>query len=211
MHTGDSPSVDRGAAASIAFWAIFIIVAWFMLTHQSWYDGWDFKQKSDFWVAAGTLALAAATVASIFVTRSLVFHEERRHRERVSYEERWHRERLAPLIRIGLAPNKPAPGTAASPALSSGLLAVNIGMGPALHINVIANFADGSTPLDEPISGLPIGGDRDVSHKRAGIPYRRNVYTTIEVRYEDVFGNEYRTSYDDFDKLSFKYIRPRKL
>ncbi|HEY6235819.1 MAG TPA: hypothetical protein VIW69_12020 [Candidatus Elarobacter sp.] len=169
-----------------------VVVA--LVTHPSWYDKWERKDTLDLLVAIGTLGLALTTAASVVVTRSMFSQEHVRHRQG-----------LTPIIRIGLA-RDPNDRT-----LSTGLLAKNIGTGPALHISISAAYANANPPLVDEISGLGVGEERGIYHKLPGIRHRRSVYGKIDVRYEDVFRNEYSTNYDDFAKLQFTFVRPDEL
>jgi hypothetical protein len=192
-YRGEPPPIDRNVAAALAFWVCFALISSFIFTHAQWYDVWETHDRLDFWVAIGTLALAITTAGSVFVTAATMSEEHHRYRQSV-----------APLIRIGLAKLNAKPGR------SSGLIAKNIGTGPALHIRIRAEFVDGTTPFRELVAGLGIGEERSVNIGRE-VTFSREIYGTIKVSYEDVFGNIYGTEYTNFQKLEFRYIRPERL
>ncbi|HEY0381646.1 MAG TPA: hypothetical protein VGC72_05555 [Candidatus Elarobacter sp.] len=193
MAAGADLPPERDGLTGAVFWVCFGVLV-LLLTHPSWFEHWERKDTLDLLIAAGTLGLAVATAASVRVTRSMFVQDHVRHRQR-----------LMPIIRIGLARD---PG---NHAVSPGLLAKNIGTGPALHIWIRAAFTGGAPPLVDEIAGLGVGEERGIAHKLPNLPHKRSVYGAIEIRYEDVFGNRYSTNYDNFATLRFTFAGPDEL
>jgi len=67
----------------LIFWALLIPIIAFLATKHLWFDSISADNKPIFWanvaVAAGTLALAIATVVSVSETRAVLAAEERRY------------------------------------------------------------------------------------------------------------------------------------
>ena len=92
----------------------------------------------------------------------------------------------------------------------SGLEAQNVGLGPALHITVVAQYGSpgsGWAELTDHISALAVNEARPVDNidTRRPMPMNREFYGAVHVRYEDMFGNCYATSYSNFAHLRYEY------
>jgi hypothetical protein len=194
----DLPSnhFDNEGLVGAAAWAVSIGLIAAYLSRGSWYDPMSFDQKIQFGLAVGTAALAVANISLVVTAWVARRSDERRHGQSV-----------APLVRIELAMRS-------KPKSMVGLVARNVGLGPALHISVIAwHDASASEPLADNISALAIGDKRKISDSvtEQPRPPDRTFYRRVTVRYEDVYGNEYATVYRDFGQLRYEYHRPKKL
>jgi hypothetical protein len=71
--------------AGLVAWVVVVAVVTFISTKRLWFDGLHPGEKALFWtdvaVAAGTLALAIVTVASVLETRAVIRGEDRRHQQ----------------------------------------------------------------------------------------------------------------------------------
>ena len=119
----------RDVVAPLVFWIVFLSLVVFTMTHTSWYDQWPLGERINFWVAAGTGALAIVTAASVLATMRVISSEDRRHRE-------------------GLAPICVAYFTRAD------IHVQNIGLGPAVDVVVT-----GRVEYDKPIYERPLQSD----------------------------------------------------
>lgn len=184
--------VGDDGLAGVIFWLCFIGLAAFALGHGTWYDKWPLPEQINFWVAAGTLGLGVVSAWNVIVTRMVVGAEDRRHRQG-----------LAPIIRIAVRRDT------SDPSKMIGLQAKNVGLGPALHIEIVAMHGPGHAErLEDRISALGVGDERAVRVQSLAIerpPIHRAYFKQITVRYEDMFGNGYMTSYTDFGSLSFQF------
>jgi hypothetical protein len=184
MH--EPPPFDREGLIGAALWSVALAAVVAAIGHDVWlgplvlgFRHTTFAEKVELVGALATVALATATAVLAAVTARSMRAEEGRHRER-----------FAPLIRMQLAVHRV---DASEPMV--GLTAQNVGLGPALHIAVVANYAGALSPLDTKISALAVGESLDIGNDELRTPRAcdRTLYGRVTATYEDVFGFLYVT------------------
>ncbi|MHB1550633.1 MAG: hypothetical protein ACYCX6_05510 [Vulcanimicrobiaceae bacterium] len=169
-------------------------------------------------VALGTIALAFFTWESVRKTNAVIASEDRRHQQG-----------FAPLL---VAQDVPGSG-------SVRITLANLGMGMARNIAVYvigthsgSNFKQGVVPMTnwEPIAGgvreglfsvipqppIALSKLQDAPLEETLGPgnkqYDRFIAKQVFLAYEDMFGNHYSTTYDDFETdKSFEWVQPDNL
>jgi hypothetical protein len=195
------------AATAIA--VVAIVSGWFFFS--PFYGRWTAAEQIEFWVAAGTFVLAVVTLWNVYVTRTVVGAEDRRHRQS-----------FAPIVDVHWSARPVYDEDAVDPDgeplvdYYEGLFsAENSGLGPALNIAVSANITwrfrrmeerDGElisagtqvtvAPWNATASALSARDARSTATLIATQP--EDTYTFVSasnvvVTYSDLFGNRYRS------------------
>jgi hypothetical protein len=118
----------RRFVAAIAIAVVFLLVAFAVWPRWSIY--WGTSDKINFFVAAGTLALAASTVLLARYTLQSVRTSE----NIIAAENRRHEQSLAPILSARVVARDPVKHEI------TGIEVTNSGLGPALQIGITGNM-----------------------------------------------------------------------
>jgi hypothetical protein len=218
---------DRAPIAIALFWGAFIAILAFFGTKSTWYDTWKTSEQIDFWVAAGTLLLAAGTILLAWYTsRSVEITAHVLRDEQVR-----HQQGFAPLVVFTL-----------TTPLLAGVYLSNLGKGLAL--NVTARFSIEFHPMIDPPQGSTFspeeygGPEPSVSTLKESYDFTVFVSVVIDeksararvldeglkklrvlhpvfksavIEYYDMFGNRYETRYAPGSSTSFEWKPPPNL
>jgi len=179
---------------------------------------WDVSTVASVWVAIGTSALALVTWWSVLQTRKVIAGEDRRHQQS-----------FVPIVKIDEPPRIDIYGWAS-------LWSANAGRGPALAVRarltgwVFATFYSKSGNRDQNYSidhlvfeiSVASTGSRTDDHfnliarddnlkQYDKIDIKETVISAAEIEYCDLFGNKYKTIYDDFGLKRFHIEQPEHL
>lgn len=178
--------------AGIAFWIVFPGIAVLEVANPHWYYGFQRGDWINLGVAVGTLALAGITAWNVAVTRDVISAEDRRHQQS-----------LAPIVNAWPHLTKQKGWV---------LEFVNMGPGPALNIElryVVVYTARGRRQRHEARMRRNVlaanGGNFQSARLEvpgdAEAPVSIETVSNIELRYRDMFGNQYESDRtpDSFD------------
>src|ERR1700687_3223842 len=184
---------------------------------------WDVGVVASVWVAIGTLALAGATWWNVSQTKAVVAGEDRRHQQS-----------FVPIVEVMWCDFSDA--TSGNVSIHSR----NIGKGPALDIRatfkgsmtvsfgILGSAEDenhnyrfdtlvfeksASTP-DTSSDGIVALTAKDFNltrYARANPAHNTLAITSAEIAYVDLFGNPYKTIYDDFSARRYHLEQPSYL
>jgi hypothetical protein len=180
--------------------------------------GWTPDVKASVWVAIGTLLLAVATAWSVYETRLVLRGEDRR-------------------FELGRAPLIVAGRLVDEQQLFEGLRLTNLGEGVAMDVSFemtayFLMYLDGAGPNEVPPEEVettrvdvppwhesgytPViakGDKREIGVVPFNELYQNELVeiATVEIKYRDMFGNVYHTTYTDFDARRYSWVIPAQL
>ena len=218
-------------AQRVALYVVLVtvaLIAMFLITHGTWYDHLKLEQRTSFWnealVAYGTLALAIVTWASVAETQRVIWGEDHRFRQSqmpvVSVYE------IAPQVHLGYKVYLQNSGDGAARDVRIRIQAtvkarynhrdkdsgLNNEQGfqriVTAHWELVASYIPKHEKA-EPAIYLECDIPKEVIDNLLSLDHSVDV---LELRYTDVFGAEYETSYDltgtVFDPRRFQWNPP---
>jgi hypothetical protein len=174
------------------------------------WTAWTPETKASVWVAVGTLLLAVATAWSVWETRLVIRGEDRRHQQS-----------FAPMLKLVWREG--------SKANEFHYLILNDGMGMAVNISLdYSGHVNGSTTVPGAVP-KPVAADvtdslsfsqvKGVVEVMITVPppdgayYHSLALSKVTLRYHDMFGNPYKTLYNDWQnkRQEFDWEQPDSL